>query len=98
MKPVNSCTETAKLIREAARNAEKRGEAHRVGACIEMNRLDPNGVTYSHHNPLCKRFRAIFNQDANLEPPTIWGWDDESQDERIVALCLFAAMVKAGDA
>ena len=98
MKPVVRCTDTAKLLRKAAKNAENRSVRDRHGACIEIHRLNKIGE-WSSEDPLAQQFRMIFNNPrASVRDVLIWQWSDADQDERILALCFMAAMVEAGDA
>ena len=96
-------TDLAKVYREAARLIEKQarhsdamdGYPRVKFSCCAIAEAEGIFPLWNHgkaHSDLIDRYGVLFDGNFGSE------WESQNQAHRIVALCMMAAMVEAGDA
>jgi len=93
-------TDTAKLFRKAAKlladkaiHSDDAGGQVRFSCCAiaEAEGIFPEWNSCQKHSDQANRYRYVFDGEFSMY------YSDEGREERILALCMMAAIVEAGD-
>lgn len=90
-------SKTAQLFRDAAKlkEAELEEDKYSHGSCWHLSAAAGWGAD---RTMLLDRFQALFAPEGYSCGSFWWGWTEDEDNARVVALCFMAAIVEAGDA